>query len=119
VRFILKTLFIFLLLLFSLPFILEINFSSFLKYSSYAECMKEEIKDNSGFHNSYIEDFCTNKFPKKFEYKADFDMGKDTRGGNFRYFWYSTFEECMIEEIKDNKNSYNLYIHEFCRIGFP
>ena len=66
-RFILKTLFIFLLLLFSLPFILEINFSSFLKYSSYAECMKEEIKDNAGFHNSYIEDFCTNKFPKKFD----------------------------------------------------
>ena len=31
--------------------------------------MKEEIKDNSGFHNSYIEDFCTNNFLKNLNTK--------------------------------------------------
>tara|TARA_A100001015_G_scaffold298620_1_gene381601 strand:+ start:483 stop:986 length:504 start_codon:yes stop_codon:yes gene_type:complete len=34
-------------------------------YSSYEECMKEEIKDNGGKSNSFIVRYCRDKFPIK------------------------------------------------------
>ena len=38
---------------------------SLFGYSSYSECMKEEIKDNNGIDNSFIRNYCRGEFPIK------------------------------------------------------
>ena len=38
---------------------------SLFGYSSFSDCMKEEIKDNNGKENSFIRNYCREKFPKK------------------------------------------------------
>tara|TARA_B100000123_G_C25723476_1_gene425704 strand:- start:757 stop:1236 length:480 start_codon:yes stop_codon:yes gene_type:complete len=38
---------------------------SLFGYSSYSECMKEEIKDNDGKENSFIRNYCRDEFPIK------------------------------------------------------
>ena len=82
-------------------------------YSSYEECMKEEIKDNGGQSNSFIVKYCRDKFPIKstpskalwkkwddFEYISKDDYSYDMRWSSDNYPIIRVINETQDKRIK-------------------
>ena len=108
---------------------------SLFGYSSYSECMKEEIKDNDGKENSFIRNYCRGEFPIKttpyepltkkwdkfnpIESREDYDIKWNTNGQvtvtnltkskTIRmvriYFFYSN--KCRDSDIVVQKDNYS------------
>ena len=106
---------------------------SLFGYSSYSECMKEEIKDNDGKENSFIRNYCRDEFPikttpyeplsKKWDdYKTMPSEEYDIESTNGEvtvtnksiektmvmlriYYYYS--DSCVSSDLKIKKENYN------------
>ena len=81
-------------------------------YSSYEECMKEEIKDNGGKSNSYIDKYCRDKFPRKTDYSSykypwdkwdDFKF-LDSAKYSFASVWNSTTGDLTVTVMNKSKD---------------
>ncbi len=104
-------------IIFILPIIFLISSCG---YSSYDECMKEEIKDNQGKYSAYIARYCRDKFPTKYRKgisaKENFLKQKENLNDSSEIKWQSNPGKITITNQSTNKtiNAVAYYMTETC-----
>ena len=74
-------------------------------YSSYDECMKEEIKENNGQSNSYIKQYCSNLFYEEPAKKSYGFIDWDWDDYDARWHWEGTGGSARLFLVFHNKSN--------------